>query len=188
MALGDGPLHLRIISEGIEVCLHRAALAFMAPAAEHYSKRSNAKQHLQTVLAPPGMGKGNAQQIQQKRVSRAEQRKRKATMEEEEERRLKTEAGLCLCDSKCSTTGRYCTKTYLEESSLQKHKDANKCTFPGGVSSRDRLLLLASRPGGALCLNSRPNRQGGYGLFRATQASAIGALGSKEANCYGKFH
>lgn len=162
------------LQKGLEVYLSWTVLVSFAPKAECYSGRNNDKENLQTLLAAPGMGKGNAQQIQQNRLSR---RKRKAIVEEGETRRLKKAAGLFLCDSKCPLTDRFCRGTFLSEANLQAHVASNKCDFPKGINARDPFALLATHPGASLAVHSRPNHLGGSNLFRPIQVAPVGSPG-----------
>jgi hypothetical protein len=83
-------------------------------------------------------------------MSRAEQKKRKAEYCEENILALKGQHGLLLCNARCPETGRNCTKSYLTEQGLNKHATSGKHSFPQSMKSGDRILLLASRTGGAL--------------------------------------
>lgn len=186
--LAECPLHSRIVSSGLENVLREAALRCLAPAAAKYHVGGNAKGDQQTQLSRPGMGKGNVQQQQKKRQSRVKQKKQKATMQEEERRELMKNARLYLCDERCDCTKRYCLGTFLTEEGLQKHMQEEKHKFPVGVSSRDRLLLLAAKPGSSLAPDSRPNRLGGHKMHRPIQAAEDGAPGQQEARSYKKFH
>lgn len=186
----ERPLRRRTAQRAISMCLGRSALAGMAPKAKIYQPSSNVRQDLKTTLSPPGMGRGNAQMQQQKRLSRAESRKRKAEDSEEEVRAKKRSRGLHLCDLRCPNTGRYCRCDFLSEDGLAKHtRDGGKhCSFPKGLSSRDTMLLTASKAGGPLALGSRPNRMAGSAMHGEIVESAEGAPGSMAAICYRKFH
>jgi hypothetical protein len=160
----------------------------MAPTAKIYDPRTNVKQELKTTLAPPGMGRSNAQVQQGKRQTRAEEKKQKAEKTVEGVRTEMRGKGLHLCDERCPETGRYCKSVFLTENGLSRHSTKAKHYFPQGISSRDKLLFLASKAGGAMALNSRPNRLSGSVLHQSVIPTQDGAPGSRDAVCYRKFN
>lgn len=58
---------------------------------------------------------------------------------------------------------------------LQTHVEKKTHDFPKSSSSRNRLLLLTSRTGGALAVGARPNRLAGTGPSRRIVASSDNA-------------
>ena len=71
---------------------------------------------------------------------------------------------------------------------MNHHLSRNKCFFPRGISSCDRLVYTAAKPGGILTTGSHHNRGKNTALFKKIDATSIGTPGSEDAKCFGKFH
>lgn len=56
------------------------------------------------------------------------------------------------------------------------------------LHAKDRLLLMASKPGGLVAAGSRPDRQKNDSLFDNLAASVEGSQGEVDARCPGKFN
>ena len=63
----------------------------------------------------------------------------------------------------------------------KKHK------FPGGVSSKDKVVRLASGPGGFMNAGGRANGRES-GLLKSFPSAEPGALGAASADCHCKFN
>jgi hypothetical protein len=98
------------------------------------------------------------------------------------------ENNLFLCDKKCPQTNRYCRGIYLTPTGLENHVKKGKHKFPSGICASDRLMHLASKPGGLVEVGSRPDRQKNNSLFSQIVASADGARGEEDARCFGRFN
>jgi hypothetical protein len=134
------------------------------------------------------MGRSAPQELQRRRILRAERKREKAILSEDELHCHQTNSGLFLCDKRCSETSRYCTCVFLTEAHRDKHVREDKCSFPKGIKSADKLALLASQAGGSLAFNQCPNWQEGLGPQRPVQALEVGAPRAEEAKAYGGFH
>lgn len=183
------PIHCRTVVQAVKVNLTRAGLSFVAPCSTIFNPRENSKRLLKSSLSPSGENIHHRREQQKRHASRAEDRKQKATITEEENRCARTAAGLFLCHARSEDTGHYCRKDYLDENARDKHESQNtRHHFPYGVNSKDRLVLMAAVPGGHLAFGSRPNKMAGIGLHTAVVSSEPGAIGAEDAVCYGKFH
>ena len=84
------------------------------------------------------------------------QAKKKANLEAEEDN------GLFVCNLVCPETGRYCGITFLTRRGYERHYNgfSSKHSWqrPGRIKSKDRAILLASRPGGPLAVGTLPDR------------------------------
>lgn len=74
------------------------------------------------------------------------------------EARIRTEkqaAGIYLCPARCPLSLYYCTFSFLTKKHFDKHVTAgDKCSFPQGLSSIDRVIDLASVPGGMMMVET----------------------------------
>ena len=104
----------------------------------------------------------------------------------EETRALKVAAGIHLCSDRCAETFHYCRSEFLTEKNLIKHQTLEKHDFPLGVSANDRLVGMASKPGGLVAMGSRVNRRDKS--FKSFPEAAPGSKGVVAAVCYQSFN
>ena len=59
---------------------------------------------------------------------------------------------------------------------------------PGRITSKDRAILLASKPGGPLAVGTLPDRADKHGTFSSMVACGDNDIGMADAICVGKFN
>jgi hypothetical protein len=92
-------------------------------------------------------------------------------------------AQLILCDERCPGTGRYCRGIFFHQKFFDRHMLARKHNFPRGLRARDRLVLAASKPGGLVYNESRPNRASNNVTFGIIHEAVEGSPGEIDAQC-----
>jgi hypothetical protein len=159
----------------------------MEPKCEFFEARLNAKAFMESKLAQAGEGVNHPQVRAFNRKSRVKANAANKKECIEQTRRKKRDAGIILCDEKCSKTGRYCTAMFLHESSHEVHIKKRSHAFRRGIRARDLIVIAASKPGGLVSCGSRPDRQSHF-VFECVNSAEEGAKGEKDAWCFGKFN
>jgi hypothetical protein len=160
----------------------------MMPQCKLVESSSTVKSKMRSELAKAGEGKNHPKMRAAQKKRRVEKRAQASKDVVDEKREKMRENGLFLCNMKCPQTNRYCRGVYLYPTGLEKHVAKGKHKFPGGIRARDRLMHLASKPGGLVEVGSRPDRQKNDSLFSQIVASEDGARGEEDARCFGRFN
>jgi hypothetical protein len=132
---------------------------------------STVKAKMQSELAKAGEGKNHPKMRAAQKKRRVEKLAEANKDVIEVKRDEMRENDLFLCNEKCPQTNRYCRGVYLHALGLENHVAKRKHNFPGGIRARDRLMHLASKPGGLVEVGSRPDRQKNNSLFAQIVAS-----------------
>lgn len=181
-------LYLFISCSSSQGSINSNAIDTMQPLCKLVNKRMNAKAFIKAKHARAGEGKNCAAVRAQKKRNRQEERVRKRQNTIEDIRAAMRATGeIILCNSKCPTTGRYCKGIFLHHTNYEKHIKNGKHRFPIGINARDKILLIASRPGGLMCLENRPDRSSSE-LHSTLVAADNGSIGEIAARSFGMFN
>jgi len=166
-----------------------ASLDRFMPQCRDVRETVNRKQELQGAgMSRPGEGASTAKQMQAKRAIRKNARRDAKACTIEDLREEKERRGVFCCPHRCPSTDRYCTAQFLSHERRDKHAESGeKCSFPVGVTAKDKLVQLASASGGVLELGSRPNRLVGA-VSHDVVPSEEDAAGEKAACCFQSFN
>jgi hypothetical protein len=160
----------------------------MMPLCKLVESGTTVKSKMRSELAKAGEGKNHPKMRAAQKKRRVEKRAQAKKDGINEKREKMRENCLFLCNKKCPQTNRYCRQIYLTPTGLENHAKKGKHKFPTGIRARDRLMHLASKPGGLVEVGSRPDRQKNNSLFSQIVASADGARGEEDARCFGRFN
>ena len=142
-------------------CTHQltvAALAFYKPSSDKYFLSTSTRTNIPTIISEAGVGGGNELVRQAGRISRAEYKQQTYENKLQMHRNKLLKNGIYCCTHRCPETRRYCTKQFLKKIFFTKHVLHQKCTFPKGIRSCDKLIYTAVQPGSTLCHGSHYNR------------------------------
>lgn len=157
------------------------------PSCSAIEEHNNRKKDVRSIKTAPGEGANHPIQRQASRQRRGVARAQRDQKTTEEVRLAKTNAGIFLCPSRCPNFFHYCRCEYLTKAGLENHiQKEKKHDFPQGVSTGDRAVHLASKPGGLLATGSRTNRKDKG--FKAFPPVTNLTKGEKDARCYGRFN
>jgi hypothetical protein len=168
---------------------HELDLPLLQPLTPLYTIIREAKNKKQdvTIQSKSVEGETRTQTLQRKRANRTRDKAAQRVAEIELERVEMRKCGLHLCDIKNETTRRYCTGRFLSAKCLQRHCEQNKHHFLTGISSKDKIVLMASGVGGAMAVGHRPDR-----LLKNKSVTVIEvplhSLGIQAACCFQKFN
>jgi hypothetical protein len=177
---------LRKIDGFQEVGLIGTELIRLAPGCKSFESSVNRKTDLRSRKARAGEGLNHPDQRQNRRTNRTLERLRRKHEAMEISRGEKTERGLFLCNAKCPSTQRYCSKEFLTELQRNKHDQKGKHEFPK-VDSKTAALVMANRPGGLVAAGTRPNLKS-PAMFATIQRAPPNEPSAKDASSFGKFN
>lgn len=157
------------------------------PSCEDLTEYDNKKKAVRSVKAMAGKGANHPSMRQERREARGTARARKDQLTSDEIRTAQSAAGIFLCPTRCPRTLHYCRCLYLTEVGLKVHIETEKKhDFPMGMSSTDKVIDMASQPGGLMTVGRRVDRKATG--FKAFPSAADGAKGSVAAVCFQKFN
>jgi hypothetical protein len=132
-------------------------------------------------------GETRTQTRQRKRANRTRDKAARKVAAIEQDRAEMQKCSLYLCNVKNETTKRYCTGRFLNAKCLQRHCEQNKHHFLTGISSKDKLVLMASGAGGAMEVGHCPDRLLKNKTVTVIEAS-LQTPGIQAACCFQKFN
>ena len=153
---------------------------------------SDEKKAIKSYAETEGQGPQSANNIRKRRSNRIESSCKKAQAKKKASLLAEQDDGLYVCKVACPETGRYCEKTFLTRRGYERHYNgfSSKHSWqkPGRIKSKDRAILLASRPGGPLAVGTLPDRADKYNTFSPLVACSNDNIGMTDAICISKFN
>ena len=156
------------------------------PSCNSVVEYNNKKKEVRSIKAPANEGQNHPSRRQQRRIDRGSTKAQDDQSFAEDIRSKKENAGIYLCSARCPETFHYCRSEYLTEKGLSDHRNKGSHEFPSGISAKDKLVGMASKPGGLVAIGGRVNRRD---KSAKTFAEALAdSKGVVAANCFRAFN